>query len=277
MDLYARAEEAAQFIRDQGGIELSVAVVLGSGMGSVGQILKGGQSIPYERIPHFPKTSVAGHTGQVVVGSVGPVKTIMLQGRVHYYEGIPMDVVTFPIRVLKILRVGALILTCAGGGLDPRFRAAKLMLIQDHINLMGVNPLRGAHDERFGSRFPDMSRAYDHKVLAALQTAGTTARVNIRKGVYAALPGPSYETPAEIKMLQKLGVDAVGMSTVPEVIVANQMEMKVGGLCSITNLAAGMGADRLSHDDVQQEAAGMMEDLKKFFNVAIPLVAQVGR
>lgn len=273
MDLHSRASEAAQYLRDKGAIQVEMAVVLGSGLGEFAAALSQPAVLAYDEIPHFPKTSVLGHAGRVCIGTVGPVRTIAFQGRVHYYEGFPMDVVTFPMRVLKLLRVPTVLLTCAAGGLDPRFRAARLMLIQDHINLMGVNPLRGDHDGRFGTRFPDMSHAYDPAVLQAIEFAAGKSRVNVRKGIYAALPGPSYETPSEIKMLQTLGVNAVGMSTVPEVVVANQMGIKVGAIACITNLAAGLSHEKLSHEEVEKEAAKIAEDLNKLLQVAIPAVA----
>ncbi len=273
MDLLGRANESAQHLRDQGALQIQIAVILGSGLGSFAETLTGAIRIPYDKIPNFPRTSVEGHSGHAVVGQVGPVKALVLQGRVHYYEGFPMDIVTFPVRVLHQLKIPTLILTCAAGGLDIRFRNSRLMLIQDHINLMGVNPLRGDHDPRFGPRFPDMTHAYDPTILQAIETAATRAKVNVRRGIYAAMHGPSYETPSEIKMLQTLGANAVGMSTVPEVIAANQMGMKVGAIASITNLAAGLSPDKLSHEEVQREGEKIAADLTKLLHIALPAVA----
>lgn len=273
MDLYDRAQEAAQALRDKGAVQTEVAVVLGSGLGGFTEALSGATTVPYSEIPHFPRTNVAGHAGRVVLGQVGQVRTLAFQGRFHYYEGFPMDIVAFPMRVLKLLRVPTVILTCAAGGLDARFRAARLMLIQDHINMMGLNPLRGDHDERFGVRFPDMTHAYDLGVIQAIEAAAARSKVSVRRGIYAALAGPSYETPSEIKMLQTLGVNAVGMSTVPEAIVAHQMGIKVGAIATITNLAAGLSHENLSHDDVQKEAEKIVEDLSRLLQVAIPAIA----
>lgn len=273
MSIYERAAEAAQYLRDKGALQPEVAVVLGSGLGGFADTLSQVSTVPYAEIPHFPKPSVVGHAGRVVLGHVGQVRTLVFQGRVHYYEGFPMDTVTFSMRVLKLLRVPTVILTCAAGGLDPRFRAARLMLIQDHINMMGVNPLRGDHDERFGQRFPDLTHAYDLGVIQAIENSAARAKVTVRRGIYAALPGPSYETPSEIKMMQTLGVNAVGMSTVPEVIVANQMGIKVGAIATITNLAAGLSHDKLSHEDVEREAGKILTDLSNLLQIAIPAVA----
>ena len=227
----------------------SLGLILGSGFGGVLEAIRISAKIPYSKLPDFPKPTVPGHSGRVVCGTLGGVDVIALSGRVHYYEGHSMEAVTFGMRVLAALGVDSVVVTNAAGGLNPRFQTGDLMMLTDHINLMGVNPLRGACAEG-GLRFVDMTRAYDSRLQALLKRAGRHARVPLRQGVYLAVSGPSYETPAEICAFRRLGADAVGMSTVPEVIVARQEGLRVAGLSCITNLAAGIGGEPLDHEEV---------------------------
>src|SRR6185295_1663519 len=203
-----------------------VAVVLGSGLGGVAETLQDGVEIPYSEIPHFVSSTVQGHDGKLLIGSIGGVDVALMKGRVHFYEGYSMDEVTLPIRVFNLLGITSLILTNAAGGAAPHLAPGSLMAITDHINLMGDNPLRGPNDERFGPRFPDMTAVYSHELQELVVDEAKAIEVEVRRGIYGALSGPSYETPAEIHLLRNLGADAVGMSTVPEVIVARHCGMK---------------------------------------------------
>ena len=227
-----------------------IGVILGSGLGMFADQLQQPTTLLYTDIPHFPQTRVVGHAGQLMVGNLGEVCCVVMRGRSHYYEGHSMETVTFPVRVLAGLGIKTLIVTNAAGGVNPAFKPADIMVITDHINFMGNNPLRGPNDASFGARFPDMSAAYDPACWPVLHDAARDVGVSLREGVYAGMIGPSYETPAEIRMLQRLGVDAVGMSTVPEVIVARHSGLRVVGLSIITNYAAGLSAQTLSHDEV---------------------------
>ncbi|MGE0200368.1 MAG: purine-nucleoside phosphorylase [Candidatus Melainabacteria bacterium] len=228
-------------------------VVLGSGLGDFAATLRQAVTIPYPEIPHFRASHVAGHAGNLVLGEVKPGYWVAcFQGRFHYYEGHPMDVVTYPIRVLAALGAQSLVVTNAAGGIHPGLAAGSLMMITDHINLMGVNPLRGPHAEGHGERFPDMSQAYAPALQQTLLNAAEALSIRLHPGVYAAVSGPSYETPAEIRMLKTLGADAVGMSTVPEVIVANQLGLGVVGLSCVSNAAAGLSDRPVTHEEVMQ-------------------------
>lgn len=258
---HAQVHAAAAALRDRFGVAegadvASVAVVLGSGLGSVADVVLagGGAAVEYGAIPHFPTSSVEGHKGRMVRGHAGGQPVLLMQGRVHRYEGYPASSVVFPIRVLQALGVRRLIVTNAAGGLGDGMKAGDLMLIEDHLNLTGDNPLVGANDARFGPRFPDMSDAYT-KGLRDLAVEVAKARgLTLARGVYAGLLGPSYETPAEIRMLRTLGAHAVGMSTVHEVIAASHLGLEVLGISCITNLAAGISGHKLSHDEVKETA-----------------------
>jgi purine-nucleoside phosphorylase len=227
-------------------------VVLGSGLGAFADRLDRSVTVPYGAIPGFPESTVAGHEGALVWGMLGRVPTVVMKGRVHYYEGHDMQRVTFPVRVLAGLGVPWLLVTNAAGGINPGFSPGDMMVITDHLNLTGHNPLRGPNDERLGPRFPDMSEAYCREGRAMLHAAARNAGITLREGIYAGLGGPSYETPAEIRMLARLGADAVGMSTVAEVTVARHAGLRVMGLSVITNLAAGISATPLSHAEVTE-------------------------
>ncbi len=253
MTTYAQIQEAASAIKPV--MSPKVGVVLGSGLGAFAERLTNSTVIPYRSIPHFPVSSVAGHAGELVLGKLEGVYCAVMSGRVHYYEGYDIQQVTFPTRVLCALGVRSLLVTNAAGAVNPSYEPGDFMVINDHINLTGQNPLRGVNDERLGPRFPDMSSAYPLKARRALHEAAREVGFSLHEGVYAGLAGPSYETPAEIRMLQTLGADAVGMSTVAEVIVALHGGLNVAGLSVITNRAAGLGQASLSHEDVKQVGA----------------------
>jgi purine-nucleoside phosphorylase len=268
--LLTRLDEAAAVVRERTAVPPAIGVVAGSGLGAFADSLEDAAVIPFDRIPHFPAPTVAGHTGALVVGRVGGVCIAALKGRVHAYEGHPLGDVVFPVRVLGRIGIRTLVLTNAAGAINPGFQPGELMILRDHINLIG-NPLTGPNEARLGPRFPDMSQAYDRglreRAAAACAAAGATAH----EGVYIAVPGPSYETPAEIHMARTLGADAVGMSTVPEVIAARHMGMRVLALSCLTNLAAGVSAAPLDHRDVLAVAETLKSTL---LDVLTRLVAE---
>jgi purine-nucleoside phosphorylase len=249
-DLVAWAIEAASTIRALVPEVPSIAVVLGSGLNPLVEGLAVSVKIPYAKVPHFPVPTVAGHAGNVVVGKLDGAGVLMLQGRFHHYEGHPLHVVTFPVRVLQFLGVRTLILTSATGGIRSELRPGNLVCLSDHLNLLGANPLRGPHDDQLGPRFPDMSEVYSKRLRSLARDEGKRLGINLVPGVYACLPGPSYETPAEIRMLQALGADVVGMSTVPEAIVARQAGMEVLAFALVTNAAAGVTGAPITHHEV---------------------------
>ncbi len=263
MDQADRVFEAATAIRERFVDFPRVAVVLGSGMGDFVKAIEGPDPLAFALIPHFPIPSVAGHHGNLVVGSLGGVPVAALQGRFHYYEGHDLQDVTFPIRVLKRLGVQTLILTAATGGIRGDLRPGDLLTLSDHLNLIGSNPLRGPNDERFGPRFPEMSQVYSpHLRQIAAEEAGKLD-IPLYEGVYAALPGPSYETPAEIRMLRTLGADVVGMSTVPEAIVARHAGIDVLAFAIVTNLASGIATTPISHEEVLEAGRTVGPQLSK--------------
>ena len=261
---FADIQEATEFIhRTAPGTPL-VGVILGSGLGAFAERVENRHVMPYRQIPHFPLGAVAGHAGEFVTGTLSGVRCAVMSGRVHYYEGYDLTQVTFAVRVLAALGAKALLVTNAAGSVNPAFEPGNFMVITDHLNLTGQNPLRGTNDERLGPRFPDMSDAYPAAGRQALHDAARAVGVTLREGVYAGLAGPSYETPAEIRMLQRLGADAVGMSTVSETIVACHAGLKVAGLSVITNRAAGLGRGALSHDEVKlmgQKVQGVLVEV----------------
>jgi purine-nucleoside phosphorylase len=250
LDLYSRAEHAARTICARANVAPKTALVLGSGLGAFADEFEEPVRIQYQEIPGFVSSTAMGHAGRLVIGEVGGVPVLAMQGRVHYYEGYSLEEVTFPIRTFKLMGIETLILTNAAGGVDVELSQGALMVISDHLNLMGVNPLRGPNDERFGPRFPDMSEVYARDLQEMVVEEAKDLGITIRRGIYAALTGPSYETPAEIHMLRAFGADAVGMSTVPEAIVARHMSMKVLGISCITNMAAGISEEPINHDEV---------------------------
>ncbi len=247
---YDAVAEAAKTVQDRIGDIPDVAVVLGSGLGAFAGSLSDATVVPYSTIPHWPAAKIVGHAGELVAGAVAGRRVIALSGRAHVYEGHAMAVATFATRVLGLLGVKVLILTNAAGGINTSFAQGALMLISDHINLMGSNPLVGPNDERFGPRFPDMTIAYSPRLRQAARAAAAATRIRVEEGVYVAVTGPSYETPAEIRAFRVMGADAVGMSTVPETIVARHMGIEVAGISCITNMAAGVLPEPLVHEEV---------------------------
>jgi purine-nucleoside phosphorylase len=254
MAYYDEVNEAAQAIRSRIPSVPDLAIVLGSGLGDFAGTLADAVSLPYSDLPHWPASRVIGHEGRLVVGRVRGRTIAALAGRCHAYEGHDLRTVTFAVRVLGLLGVKMLVLTNAAGGINTSFTQGALMVIDDHINLTGGNPLVGHNDERFGPRFPDMSEVYSRRLRKVADEAGAAAGVALAHGVYVALLGPSYETPAEIRYLRAIGADAVGMSTVPEAIAARHMGMEVLGVSCITNMAAGVLPQPLDHNEVMETA-----------------------
>ena len=251
MQLMNQIEEAKQFIqRKLNKQEPTIGLILGSGLGVLADYIEEPTTIPYEQIPHFPKSTVAGHKGQLVIGELEGQSVLAMQGRFHYYEGYPMEAVTFPVLVMNALGIDQLIVTNAAGGINENFEPGDLMIIQDHINMMGTNPLIGPNPDELAPRYPDMSQAYNKTLRNIAEETANELGHTIRKGVYVGNSGPTYETSSEIKMLRILGGDAVGMSTVPEVIVANHSGMSVLGISCISNMAAGILDQPLSHEEV---------------------------
>jgi len=248
--LYERAEHATRIIRARINVEPRIAVVLGSGLAGFADDFDDAVGIPYEDITGFVRSTAQGHAGRLVVGKVDGIPLLAMQGRVHYYEGYSLEEVTFPIRTFKLLGIKTLVLTNAAGGINVQLTQGALMVISDHVNLMGNNPLRGPNDERFGPRFPDMSTVYAPELQELVVDEAKAIGVEVRRGIYGALSGPSYETPAEIHLLRNLGADAVGMSTVPEAIVARHMGLEVLGISCITNMAAGISDEPINHEEV---------------------------
>jgi purine-nucleoside phosphorylase len=257
--IVTQLEESVRALKRNGAPR--VGVVLGSGLGAFGDTLDGLEKIPYASIPHFPASRVVGHSGNLCFGRVAGVEVVCMQGRVHAYEGHAPNAVVHGVRTMARLGVNAVLITNAAGGLDPTWTPGDLMVITDHLNLTGQTPLAGMNEDDLGPRFPDMSHAYDKSLQSALIEVAKTAGVPLRAGVYAGLLGPSYETPAEIRMLRTLGAQAVGMSTVMEVIALRHMKVRVGALSCITNLAAGILDQELNHAEVEETAKARRADL----------------
>lgn len=277
MGLYEQVQETVRAVRERAGsLSPRVGIILGSGLGDFADGFARKVVIPYSELPHFPHSSVPGHAGRLVLGLVGGEPVVAMQGRVHAYEGHSPAQVSFPARVLCALGLHTLVVTNAAGGVNPGFQPGDLMVITDHLNLSGANPLTGPNDERLGPRFPDMTTAYPEALRAQLLESGRLAGVELKQGVYAVLSGPSYETPAEIRMLRTLGADAVGMSTVPEVIAANHMGVRVAGVSCITNLAAGLGGKPLTHEEVAETAHRVKHVFTRLLEDFLPRVARTG-
>jgi purine-nucleoside phosphorylase len=243
-------EQAAKYLQSKYKQTPKIGLILGSGLGVLADEIENPVKIPYNEIPNFPVSTVEGHAGQLVFGTLMGTEVVAMQGRFHFYEGYGLDKVTFPVRVMKEIGVETLIVTNAAGGVNESFEPGDLMVLSDHINNMGQNPLIGPSDPKLGVRFPDMSQAYDRELREIAKKVAAELRIPVREGVYVANTGPTYETPAEIRALRTLGGDAVGMSTVPEVIVARHANLKVLGLSCISNMAAGILDQPLSHDEV---------------------------
>jgi purine-nucleoside phosphorylase len=277
MDEYTRAESAANVIR----MQLSqkprlgapyIAVVLGSGLGALAEALTDSVVIPYADIPNFPRSTAIGHAGRLVIGKSGDLTVAAMQGRVHQYEGYSSREAAFPVRVLGRLGIRSLVLTNAAGGINPAYRQGNLVVLSDHINLQGNNPLNGPNDERLGPRFPEMSAVYSRGYRRIALEAGRELGIDLKEGVYAALRGPSYETPAEIRYLRAIGADLVGMSTVPEAIVARHMGIAVLGISCVTNLAAGMCEDKIDHAEVLETGRRTSATLLALLTAILPRI-----
>lgn len=253
-DYFDRVTEAAEWLRGHGFGGGDVGIVLGSGLGAFADAMTESFGVNYSEIPHWPAAHVIGHAGRLVGGTVHGRRVVALSGRAHFYEGHDLQTVTFAVRALSRLGIRTLLLTNAAGGINTRFASGALMVMDDHINFLGSNPLVGANDERFGPRFPDMSEVYSTRLRALADQTARAIGLPIEHGVYIAVHGPSYETPAEIRAFRALGADAVGMSTVPEAIVARQMGLEVLGISCITNMAAGVLPQPLHHDEVMATA-----------------------
>jgi purine-nucleoside phosphorylase len=278
MDEFTRAESAALVIRMQLSQKPhlgapSVAVVLGSGLGAFGDALTDSVVIPYGDIPNFPRATAVGHAGRLVIGKLGELTVAAMQGRVHQYEGYSSREAAFPVRVLRRLGVRSLVLTNAAGGINAAYSQGALVLISDHINLQGSNPLNGPNDERFGPRFPAMGEAYSRRYHEIAIDAAAGLGIELKQGVYAALVGPSYETPAEIRYLRTIGADLVGMSTVPEVIVARHMGIEVLAISCVTNMAAGMTEGEINHEEVLATGERVRGTLLALLTAILPRIA----
>jgi purine-nucleoside phosphorylase len=273
-DDYSRAGEAAAFIRQRCNVQPQIALVLGSGLGGFADELQARTVIPYAEIPHFPRSSAEGHAGNLVIGKVADVAVAVMQGRVHYYEGHSLQHVTFPMRVFARLGIRAALLTNAAGGISANLKQGCLVVIRDHINLQGGNPLIGPNDDRFGVRFIDMSEAYARDFRQIALEEGRRQKIAIYEGIYAAVSGPSYETPAEIRFLRTIGADLVGMSTVPEVIVARHSGIKVLAISCVTNMAAGILNQPINHAEVMETGARIRGQFVALLSSIIPRMAQ---
>ena len=274
MALYDQIQTAADVVRKKTKLTPKVGIILGSGLGDFADSLADKVAIPYGEIPDFPTSSVPGHAGRLVVGKLQGAPVVAMQGRVHMYEGYAPWQVAFPARVLCALGVRSLVVTNAAGGIRADLVPGDLMIITDHINLSGANPLTGPNEDRLGPRFPDMSTAYHPALRALLAQTAERLQIPMKEGVYVWLSGPSYETPAEIRFLRTVGVDAVGMSTVPEVIVASHMGVRVAGISCITNLAAGIGRQPLSHTEVAETANRVRDRFTSLLTHFLPAVAE---
>jgi purine-nucleoside phosphorylase len=273
--LLGRLDASAAFIRGKRDVTPAVGLVLGSGLGAFAQRLKDRVALPYEDVPHFPVPSgVVGHAGELVLGDVGKTPVVVLSGRVHFYEGRPMTDVVFPARVLARLGVGAVVLTNAAGGVRKTFKPGDLMLMTDHINAFGTNPLIGPNEESLGARFPDMSQVYDRVLRKLAKDTARSLRIPLREGVYLGNSGPSYETPAEIRAYRTIGADAVGMSTIPEAIALRHAGVRVIGISTITNMAAGILPKPLVHEEVLATTKKVGD---RFVRLLTELVPKIGR
>lgn len=272
MTNYEKIMAAAEYIRARVSASPTIGLVLGSGLGGYADTLEDAVRIPYSEIPNFPVPTIAGHSGALVFGKKCGKDVVVLQGRIHYYEGLPQQEITLPIRVLAALGVKTVVLTNACGGVNLGFKPGDLMLIADHINYSGANPLIGPNMDEFGPRFPDMSDLYTASLRAKIKEKAAAAGIALQEGVYAMYSGPNYETPAEIRMFRTIGADAVGMSTVPEAIVAAHCGMQVVGISCITNMAAGVLPTKLSHAEVTETANRVKEVFQKLVDLVVGIV-----
>ena len=274
MQLHDKVIATRDAMREKTGSKPLIGFVLGSGLGAFAESLDDPRIVPYDELEHIPKSTVPGHAGRFVAGHVGDIEVAVLSGRAHYYEGIELSELTIAVRALVALGCRAVVVTNAAGGIHAEYRPGDLMVIVDHLNLHWVNPLRGPHDERLGPRFIDMSLAYDRRLRRVLHQTARSRKMNLHDGVYACVCGPSYETPAEIRMLRAIGADAVGMSTVYEVIAARHAGTRVVGLTLISNLAAGIGDKALSPSEVTETAGKVADATVQLLRDYVPAVAQ---
>jgi purine-nucleoside phosphorylase len=271
--MYEKLATAAKHIQDIKPCSPKVGIILGSGLGAFVDKIENPTIINYDDIPFFHKTTVEGHQGRLIIGKVDDVEIVILQGRFHCYEGLPMDDVVFPTRLLSTLGVEILVLTNAAGGINTSYKSGELVAIEDHINFMGRNPLVGPNISDMGPRFPDMTKAYNPELREIVIGCAAEQKYEMKTGIYAGVLGPTYETPAEVRMLGKLGADLVGMSTVPECIAANHIGMKVCGISCVTNMAAGIENVELKHEHIKDEALKVMET---FSNILLSSVKKFG-
>lgn len=269
-----KIQNASSFLKQKYANTPKIGLILGSGLGVLADEIMNPVKIPYNEIPDFPISTVEGHAGQLVFGLLSGVEVVAMQGRFHFYEGYSMEKVTFPVRVMKELGVDMLIVTNAAGGVNETFSAGDLMIISDHINNMGTNPLIGPNDSKLGVRFPDMSEAYTKELRVAAREIASRLNIKVKEGVYFGNPGPVYETPAEIRMVRAMGGDAVGMSTVPEVIVARHSGMKVLGISCISNMAAGILDQPLTHDEVIETTERVKSDFLQYIKEIVKTIAK---
>jgi purine-nucleoside phosphorylase len=270
---FSRATKAAKFIYANTKLRPRIALVLGSGLGAFADEFTSATKIPYAKIPHFPRSTAIGHAGQLVIGKVGDVPVAGMQGRVHLYEGYAPKDVAFPVRVFSRMGIQAVILTNAAGGVNLSYSEGALVILRDHINLQGANPLLGPNDDRFGPRFPDMTRAYDPDFRRFTAEEGKKIKLHLHEGVYLALAGPNYETPAEIQAIRTLGADLVGMSTVPEVLAARHSNIRVLGISCVTNMAAGITGAPLTAEEVFSTGARIKNEFIALLKAVIPRIA----
>ncbi len=270
---FAQAERAAKYILAKTRLRPRIGLVLGSGLGAFADEFASATRIPFQKIPHFPQSTAIGHAGRLVIGKVGALPVAAMQGRVHFYEGYALKEVIFPMRVFARMGVRAVILTNAAGGINRDYKQGCLVVLRDHINLQGSNPLIGPNDERFGLRFHDMTQAYWKPYREAALEEGRRLGIDIHEGVYAALTGPSYETPAEIHALRTIGADLAGMSTVPEVIAARHMGIKVLGISCVTNMAAGILDQPINHEEVLETGERVKSQFVALLRAVIPRIA----
>jgi purine-nucleoside phosphorylase len=271
---FLQADRAARFILSKTKLRPRIALVLGSGLGAFADEFSGATKIPYAKIPSYPQSTAIGHAGRLVIGNVANIPVAAMQGRVHLYEGYSAKEVAFPIRVFARMGIKAVILTNAAGGINRNYSQGCLVTIRDHINLQGVNPLVGPNDERFGLRFPDMTHAYDREFQRFVTEESKTLNLNVHNGIYLAVQGPSYETPAEIYSFRTIGADLVGMSTVPEVIAARHSDIRVLGISCVTNMAAGTTDAPLNQEEVLETAARVKSQFIALLRAVIPRISE---
>jgi purine-nucleoside phosphorylase len=273
LDPYTAADSAAQLILSRTSLRPKIGLVLGSGLGAFADSLTDSTKVPYADLPYFPQSTAIGHAGQLVIGNAGQVAVAAMQGRVHLYEGYSAQQVAFPIRVFARMGVRAVVLTNAAGGINLGYSQGALVLIRDHINLQGSNPLAGPNDDRFGPRFPDMTHAYSREYRKIAAEEAARLKITLHEGVYAALLGPSYETPAEIEYLRRIGADLVGMSTVAEVIAARHAGLNVLAISCVTNMAAGILDQPLSHAEVMETGERVKSTFEALLRAVLPRIA----